>query len=46
MEGYEDRFAELGGYTVGFETFTNDSDPSSLFKGLPTIVSVLTGTLS
>jgi hypothetical protein len=35
MEGYEGHFAELGGYTAGFETYTDDSDPSSLFKGLP-----------
>ena len=35
MEGYEGRFSELGGYTVGFETYTDDSDPSPLFKGLP-----------
>jgi hypothetical protein len=35
MEGYEGHFAELGGYTVGFETYTDDSDLSSLFKGLP-----------
>ena len=35
MEGYEGHFAELGGYTVGFETYTEDADPSELFKGLP-----------
>jgi hypothetical protein len=35
MEGYEGHFSELGGYTVGFETYTSDSDPSALFKGLP-----------
>jgi prepilin-type processing-associated H-X9-DG protein len=36
MEGYEGHFEHLeGGYTVGFETYTNDADPSPLFKGLP-----------
>jgi hypothetical protein len=35
MEGYEGHFSELGGYTVGYETYTADSDPSPLFKGLP-----------
>jgi hypothetical protein len=35
MEGYEGHFSDLGGYTVGFETYTSDSDPSALFKGLP-----------
>jgi hypothetical protein len=35
MEGYEGHFSEFGGYTVGFETYTSDSDPSALFKGLP-----------
>jgi hypothetical protein len=35
MEGYEGHFSELGGYTVGFETYTSDSDPSALFRGLP-----------
>lgn len=32
MEG---RYAELGGYTVGFETFKADLDPAPLFRGLP-----------
>jgi hypothetical protein len=35
VEGYEGRFGELGGYTVGFETYTADADLSDLFKGLP-----------
>ena len=35
MEGYEGHFAELGGYTVGYETYLEDSDPAPLFKGLP-----------
>lgn len=34
-EGYEGHFAELGGYTVGFETYTADADLSPLFAGLP-----------
>jgi hypothetical protein len=32
MEG---RYHELGGYTVGFETFREDADATPLFKGLP-----------
>jgi hypothetical protein len=32
MEG---RYEELGGYTVGFETFREDADGEPLFKGLP-----------
>jgi hypothetical protein len=32
MEG---RYEELGGYTVGFETFREDADATPLFKGLP-----------
>ena len=35
VEGYEGHFGELGGYTVGFETYTADADLSDLFKGLP-----------
>jgi hypothetical protein len=35
MEGYEGHFSELGGYTVGFETYTADADLSALFEGLP-----------
>jgi len=31
----EGRYAELGGYTVGFETFRADMDPAPLFRGLP-----------
>jgi hypothetical protein len=31
----EGRYAELGGYTVGFERFPNDVDPAPLFTGLP-----------
>ena len=32
MEG---RYEELGGYTVGFETFRENADATPLFKGLP-----------
>jgi hypothetical protein len=35
MEGYEGHFSELGGYTVGYETYTADADLAPLFKGLP-----------
>ena len=35
MEGYEGHFADLGGYTVGFETYTAEADIADLFKGLP-----------
>ncbi|MEX1184033.1 MAG: cupin domain-containing protein [Gemmatimonadota bacterium] len=35
LEGYEGRLAQLGMYTVAFETYTAESDPSPLFKGLP-----------
>lgn len=29
------RYAELDGYTIGFESYTENSDPADLFKGLP-----------
>jgi hypothetical protein len=36
MDGYEGRFEHFdGGYSVGFETYTADADPSPLFAGLP-----------
>ena len=35
LEGYEGHFAELEGYTVGFETYTADADLTPLFAGLP-----------
>jgi hypothetical protein len=35
MEGFEGRYEELDGYTVGFETYTQDADPAPLFQGLP-----------
>src|SRR3954467_2499721 len=31
----EGRYEELGGYTVGFETFREDADATPLFRGLP-----------
>jgi hypothetical protein len=31
----EGRYEELGGYTVGFETFREDADAAPLMKGLP-----------
>jgi len=33
-EGFEGRYADLDGYTVGFETYTKDADPTPLYKGL------------
>jgi hypothetical protein len=35
MDGFEGRYQELGGYTVGFEHYTRDDDPAPLFAGLP-----------
>jgi len=36
LEGYEGHFENLeGGYTVGFETYTEDADLSPFFSGLP-----------
>jgi hypothetical protein len=35
QEQIEFRFADLDGYTVGFETFKVDADPAPLFQGLP-----------
>ena len=36
MDGFEGHYEELeGGYTVGFETYTEDSDAAELFRGLP-----------
>ena len=34
-EGFEGHYAELGGYTVGFESYTADADMTPLFVGLP-----------
>ena len=35
VDGYEGHFEDLDGYTVAFETFTDDQDPAPLFQGLP-----------
>jgi hypothetical protein len=35
MEGFEGHYAELGGTTVGWETYTADADLTPLFVGLP-----------
>jgi hypothetical protein len=35
VPGYEGHFQELMNYTVGFETYSEDSDMAPLFKGLP-----------
>lgn len=36
MEGFEGHYEKLeGGYTVGFETYAEDSDLADLFRGLP-----------
>lgn len=34
-QGFEGHYQELDGYTVGFETYTQDLDMAPLFKGLP-----------
>jgi len=34
-EGFEGRYQDLDGYTVGFETYTADANLAELFKGLP-----------
>jgi hypothetical protein len=34
-DGYEGRYRELGGYTVGFEKYTADADLTEMFKHLP-----------
>ncbi|MEO8091363.1 MAG: hypothetical protein ABI726_01480, partial [bacterium] len=36
VEGYEGHFEHFaGGWTVGFETYTQDADLSPFFRGLP-----------
>ena len=35
LPGFEARMHDLGGYTVSFETYTEDDDPAPLFVGLP-----------
>ncbi len=34
-DGYEGRYEEIDGQTIGFETYTEDADPAPLFRGLP-----------
>ena len=35
MEGFTGHYAELGGYTVGWENYSQDADLTPLFVGLP-----------
>ncbi|HVM04803.1 MAG TPA: hypothetical protein VM242_06510 [Acidimicrobiales bacterium] len=35
MDGFEGRYEEVDGHTIGFETYTEDADPAPLFAGLP-----------
>jgi len=35
IEGFEGHYQELGGTTVGFESYSADADLTPLFKGLP-----------
>lgn len=35
MEGFEGDYAEVDGYTIGFEHYDRDGDPAALFRGLP-----------
>ena len=35
MEGFEGHYEDLGGYTVGFETYSADADLAPFFQGLP-----------
>ena len=35
VDGFEGRYADLGGYTVGWESFEDAMDPAELFVGLP-----------
>ena len=35
MEGFEGHYEDVDGYTIGFETYTDDADPAPLFQGLP-----------
>ena len=35
MDGFEGRYEEIDGQTIGFETYTEDADPAPLFAGLP-----------
>lgn len=35
VEGFEGRYEEIDGYTIGFETYSMNADMRDLFKGLP-----------
>ena len=36
LEGYEGHYEKFdGGYSVAFETYTQDANPAEFFKGLP-----------
>ncbi len=35
MEGYQGQFEQMGDWTVGFETYTDDAELAPLFVGLP-----------
>lgn len=35
MDGFEGRYDEIDGQTIGFEVYTEDADPAPLFAGLP-----------
>jgi hypothetical protein len=35
MEGFDGRYEDVDGYTIGFEAYTEDADPAPLFRGLP-----------
>jgi beta-glucosidase-like glycosyl hydrolase len=35
VERYQGHFEEVGGYTVGFETYTADADAGALLRRLP-----------
>lgn len=34
-DGFEGRYEDVDGYTIGFETYSDDVDPAPLFQGLP-----------
>ncbi|HET7487045.1 MAG TPA: hypothetical protein VFJ85_03895 [Acidimicrobiales bacterium] len=35
VDGFEGRYGEVDGYTIGFESYSVDMDPAPLFQGLP-----------
>ena len=35
MEGFQGDYAEVDGYTIGFERYDQDANPAELFRGLP-----------